>query len=123
MPNALRIVTLAAALLAAAPAFTAEPCGICARKVVINGALAACFLERYPQLAERDSAAVAVDLADCEQERGVVAALRGPAAQPPAQPDLRFMLSLSQLACLKQRLEAPGVELDPSATIDLDSCG
>jgi len=123
MHHSLRIVTLAAGLLAATSALAAEPCGLCAKKVVINAALAACFLERYPQLAERGSAAVAVDLADCEEERGVVAALRGPASPPPAQPDLRFMLSPAQLACLKQRLETPGVELDPSATIDLDSCG
>jgi hypothetical protein len=33
------------------------------------------------------------------------------------------MISRTQLDCLKKKLEAPGVVLDPTATIELDSCG
>ena len=106
---------------AASPALPAE-CGLCAKSVVVNSALASCFLERYPELSSRPNGAVAIDLADCEQERGVVAALRGPEAQATETPSLRFILSLSQLGCLKRKLEEPGVALDPLLRIDLGSC-
>lgn len=96
-------------------------CGLCAKSVVVNSALAGCFLEKYPQFSSRSSSAVAINLEDCEQERSVVSALRGPNASG-AEPSRKFFLSLSQLACLKQKLEEPGIELDPSAQIDLGDC-
>ena len=39
------------------------------------------------------------------------------------EPDLEFMLSRAQLDCLKAKLEDPAIDLDPSAKIDLASCG
>lgn len=98
-------------------------CGLCAKSVVVNSALAGCFLERYPQLALRSTSAVAINLEDCEPEteRSVVPALRGPNASA-KEPSRKFFLSLSQLVCLKRKLEEPGIELDPSAQIDLGDC-
>ncbi len=96
-------------------------CGLCARSVVINSALAGCFLEKFPLLAAKSGNAVAINLDDCEQERSVVPALRGPSKQG-AEPSRKFYLSLAQLVCLKRKLEAPGIELDPSAQIDLGDC-
>ena len=118
--------TIAAALslmLAGAHAGAAaeQACGLCAKSVVINSALASCFLEQYPLLERRSTATVAINLEDCEEERGVVAALRGPGAAG-AQPSRKFFLSLSQLVCLKRKLEDPGMDLDPSAQIDLGDC-
>ena len=117
--------TIAATLslmLAAAQAGAAEQaCGLCAKSVVINSALASCFLEQYPLLESRSTATVAINLEDCEDERGVVAALRGPSAEA-TQPSRKFFLSLSQLVCLKRKLEDPETELDPSAQIDLGDC-
>ena len=118
--------TIAAALslmLAGAHAGAAaeQACGLCAKSVVINSALASCFLEQYPLLERRSTATVAINLEDCEEERGVVAALRGPNAAG-AQPSRKFFLSLSQLVCLKRKLEDPGMDLDPSAQIDLGDC-
>lgn len=115
-------MVLLAAALAAAPLPAGAECGLCARSVVVNAQLAACFLEKYPQLAAHQGAAVAIDLEDCEQERGVVAPLRGPQAQAVIQPSMKFMLSLVQLACLKQKLEQPGLRLDPAVEIDLGTC-
>ncbi len=120
--RALRLVMgvgLAAGL--ATPALPDE-CGLCARSVVVNSALATCFLEKYAELSSRPAGAVAIDLDDCEEERGVVAALRGPQAQAAEAPSRRFILSLPQLSCLKRKLEEPGMVLDPSARIDLESC-
>lgn len=110
-------------LAAGSPALTAE-CGLCAKAVVVTPELATCFLEKYPQLSSRANSAVAIDLADCpqEEERAVVPALRGPQAAPTEAPSLRFILSLPQLACLKRKLEEPGLVLDPSARIDLEAC-
>ena len=42
------------------PAATAQ-CALCDTEVVINSELASCFLSEFPQLAERNGAAVAVD--------------------------------------------------------------
>lgn len=119
--------TIAASLslmLAGANASAAaeQACGLCAKSVVINSALASCFLEQYPLLESRSTATVAINLEDCEEERGVVAALKGPSAAGSAQPSRKFFLSLSQLVCLKRKLEDPGMELDPSAQIDLGDC-
>ncbi len=113
---------VAAAMAAVQPSIAQErACGLCAREVVVDSATAQCFLERYPQLAARSGNAVAVNLEDCETDRGVVAALRPPqvGAVPPT---LRFIASPDQLACIKSKLEQPGVVLDPSFTIDLATC-
>jgi hypothetical protein len=103
------------------PVLAQESCGLCAKEIVIDSALAECFLERYPQLSGRNGSAVAVNLEDCETSRGVVAALRPPQTGV-TPPTLRFIASLAQLACIKARLEEPGVVLDPSLTIDLQAC-
>lgn len=121
MPTKLGLRILVAALACGALPAQAQECGLCAREVVINSSLATCFLDRYAQLASRQAGAVAIDLDDCESNRGVVAALRGPAG-PDEAPDTRFMLTLSQLSCLKRKLEEPGLSLDPSARISLGDC-
>jgi hypothetical protein len=118
-----RAATLATAVAIglSQPVLAQEGCGLCAKEIVIDSALAACFLERYPQLSGRNGAAVAVNLEDCETSRGVVAALRPPQVGV-TPPTLRFIASLAQLACIKARLEEPGIVLDPSLTIDLQAC-
>ena len=112
---------LAASSSGAAVAKAEDACGLCAKEVVVNGATAACLLERYEELSSRASLAIPVNLEDCETERGVVPALRGPQAggQPPS---LRFIVSAGQLTCIKAKLEDPAVVLDPSLTIDLAAC-
>lgn len=112
--------------IAAATAGAEENCGTCAKEIVTNAELAACFLDNYDEFAGTDNGAVFIDLsAVCPQSRGVFEALAGPSSGEPAtvEPSLKFMLSRAQLACLKQKLETPGVKLDPSATIELGSCG
>lgn len=99
-----------------------DACGLCDRDVVINSDLATCFLGEYQSLAARNGAAIVVDLSECEASRGVVEALAGPRVGE-EEPSLKFMLSKTQLACLKSKLEEPGLVLDPSARISLDSCG
>lgn len=111
-----------AALAMATGARGAEPCGLCNDQVVTNSALATCFLARYEQLAVRANGAVVVDLSDCEQDRSVVEALPMPGGTV-AEPDMQFMLTRAQLVCLKGKLEEPGLVLDPSAVIELGSCG
>lgn len=98
-----------------------EACGLCAKQVITNSELATCFLEQYDQIAKTGNGAVVVDLSSCAS-RGVVEALPSP-NKAPAEPDVQFMISRTQLDCLKKKLEAPGVVLDPTATIELDSCG
>lgn len=97
-------------------------CGLCDTEIVINSELASCFLSEFQQLAERGGAAVAVDLSNCGTSRGVVEALPSP-NMGELEPDTQFMLSRDQLACLKKKLEAPGLVLDPSAKIELKDCG
>lgn len=99
----------------------AEPCGLCDRKIVTNSVLASCFIAEFEKLTTKKSAAVVVDLSDCEQDRGVVDALRMPGAGID-EPDVRFILSPEQMSCLKSRLEQPGLVLDPTAIINLDDC-
>jgi hypothetical protein len=112
---------LAVAMAGIQPVAAQEYCGLCAKTITIDSALAECFLERYADFAGRSGGAVAVNLEDCETSRGVVAALRPPMAgvEPPT---LRFIASLAQLECIKAKLEEPGVVLDPSLTINLDAC-
>ncbi|MER8524899.1 hypothetical protein [Mesorhizobium sp. M0522] len=105
----------------AANASADEACGLCAKEVVINSELASCFLDQYDQIAKTGNAAVVVDLSSCTS-RGVVEPLPSPSKAQVA-PDVQFIVSRAQLDCLKKKLEAPGIVLDPSATIELDSCG
>ncbi|MES0037978.1 hypothetical protein NKJ74_22385 [Mesorhizobium sp. M0046] len=67
------------------------------------------------------STAVVVDLSSCTS-RGVVEPLPSP-GKAQVEPDVQFIVSRTQLDCLKKKLETPGIVLDPSATIELDSCG
>lgn len=124
LPGRLPAAFLAAALaLSASGAGATEPCGLCDEKVVTNSALAECFLDEYPALAGKASGAIVVDLSACEQQRGVVAPLAMPGGDgPEAEPSLTFMVTRGQLDCLKKKLEDKTAELDPSATIELDSC-
>jgi len=118
------ILALLAAFVLTAGAASANPdCGLCARSVVINSALASCFLARFPEWQARANGAVVVDLTACpgENERGVVAALPEPGAGGPDL-DAEFIVTLDQLVCLKRKLEDPTLVLDPSATIDLGAC-
>ena len=114
------VAGLAGGLLLIANASAQDGCGLCAKQVVINSELATCFLDQYDQFAKTSSDAVVVDLSTCGS-RGVVEALPSP-NKAPAEPDVQFIVSRPQLACLKKQLEAPGVVLDPSVTIELDSC-
>ena len=121
MKHVRHLVTGAALLSFAATSVHAQ-CGLCDTQVVINSDLASCFLSEFPQLAARDGAAVAVDLSNCGTSRGVVEALPEPTLGDEA-PDTEFMLSRAQLNCLKEKLEAPDIVLDPTATIELKDCG
>jgi len=112
---------LAAGLLLAASASADEACGMCVKQVITNSELATCFLDQYDQIAKSGGNAVVVDLSSCAS-RGVVEPLPSP-NKASAEPDVQFMISHAQLDCLKKKLEAPGVVLDPTATIELDSCG
>ncbi|TSE02866.1 hypothetical protein C1D09_028210 [Mesorhizobium intechi] len=114
------VAALAGGLLLVANAAAQDSCGLCAKQVVINSELATCFLDEYDQFAKTSSDAVVVDLSSCAS-RGVVEALPSP-NKAPAEPDMQFIVSRPQLACLKKQLEAPGIVLDPSATIELDRC-
>ena len=98
-----------------------EACGLCAKQIITNSELATCFLDQYDQIAKTGNGAVVVDLSSCAS-RGVVEPLPSP-NKAPAEPDVQFMISRTQLDCLKKKLETPGVVLDPTATIELDSCG
>ena len=113
-------------LFIAGTALAEDSCGTCDKEIVTTQELADCFLEQYDQLANSGNGAILIDLSACPQSRGVVEALAGPAAgstEPVIEPSLRFMLSRTQLACLKKKLEDPAVKLDPSAKIELESCG
>lgn len=99
-----------------------ETCGLCDTEIVTNSDLAQCFLAQYQQLAEKENGAIVVDLSACEESRGVVEALPSPKIGA-KEPSTKFMLSREQLDCLKTKLEDPNLVLDPSATIELDSCG
>ena len=114
------VAGLAGSLLLIANASADDACGLCAKQIVTNSELATCFLDQYDQIAKSGSNAVVVDLSNCAS-RGVVEALPSP-TKTVRQPDVQFMISRPQLACLKKQLEAPGIVLDPSATIELGSC-
>jgi hypothetical protein len=101
-----------------------EDCGLCNTAIVTNSELATCFLDKYKNLAEADGAVIVVDLSECETARGGLEALPGPTSASPAlEPDTQFMITRARLDCLKHRLEEPGLVLDPSAKIDLETCG
>lgn len=118
-----RTVAVVVALTSAASgALAQDPCGLCDKEVVTNSSLADCFLSAYQELALQTGSAIVVDLSSCEAtSRGVVEALPTPNSGT-AAPDTEFMVSRSQLECLKKKLEEPGLVLDPTATIELESC-
>lgn len=103
----------------------AQPCGLCAREIVTNSLFASCFLARY-ETYDRISGVIVIDLSGCgdeeETDRGVIEALPQPGLVS-AEPDTRFIVSRTQLDCLKEKLEEPDLVLDPSTVIDLGSCG
>ncbi|MEX0344457.1 MAG: hypothetical protein AB3N20_06010 [Rhizobiaceae bacterium] len=116
-------------VMAVATPVAANDCLICDQQVVLDDKLAACFLDRYETLQTIGGNAIAVDLTDCpevaandeEQDRGVVAALKPPSLAP-ALPDPTFMITRSQLSCLRNRLADETLILDPAAEIALDDC-
>jgi len=113
---------VAVGLFTISAAAAQDSCGLCDKEIITNSDLATCFLEEYQRLAAESDGAIVVDLSECPQSRGVVEPLPSPNIVP-EEPDVKFMVSRAQLACLKQKLEEPGLVLDPSAKIDLDSCG
>lgn len=122
-----KTLALSVALALGAPAAMAQSsCGLCAKTVVINSALAGCFLKRFPEWQSKNAAAIVIDLSGCEgapteAERGIVAALPTPGLAA-ALPDTQFIVTLGQLVCLKRKLEDPALVLDPAATINLAAC-
>ena len=121
MTSRLGAFALAVASFDGSAAFAQDDCGLCEKEIVTNSSLADCFLSEYQKLATQSGAVVVVDLNNCEESRGVVEALPTPNSGT-APPDLEFMVSRSQLDCLKRKLEEPGLVLDPTATIALDAC-
>jgi hypothetical protein len=114
------VAIVAATVFAISSTAAGATCGLCDSEIVINGDLAACFLEKYDQLAKESDPAIVVDLSDCSS-RGIVEALPSATVQID-EPDTQFMISRDQLACLRAKLEQPDLVLDPSARIDLTSC-
>jgi len=116
-------MALAGCITLATAASATDPCGLCDEEIVTNSALAQCFLDEYPFIAGKAKGPVVVDLSGCEQDRGIVQPLGAPGTQV-AEPSVTFMVTPAQLNCLKKKLEQKQMmELDPSATIELDSCG
>ena len=111
-----------AALFSISSAAAGASCGLCDTEIVINSDLASCFLEKYEALARDADQTVVVDLSDCPASRGIVEALPTPDQTRDGPPDTEFMISRTQLECLRQKLEDPNIKLDPSARIDLTSC-
>lgn len=109
-----------AAVLSISSAAAGATCGLCNTEVVMTSDLASCFLEKYGELAKDNDATIVVDLSDC-RSRGIVEALPTPGVSTD-EPDTQFMISRTQLDCLKKKLEQPDLVLDPSATIDLAAC-
>lgn len=127
----LAIAMIATALITSGGAHASD-CLICDEEVVLDRKLATCFLERYEILQTRQGGALVVDLTDCpelnepasedgEQDRGVIEALKMPEASI-GEPDPTFMITRTQLVCLKSRLEDDAIDLDPAAKIVLDDC-
>lgn len=115
-----RLAIVLGAAMAVSAAQAQDDCGLCNKEVVINADLADCFLDKFPEYASAASGTVTVDLTQCST-RGVFEALGMPSANAP-KPNTRFLLSRTQLSCLKQKLEDPDIVLDPSATIELSDC-
>lgn len=115
------LIVAGAFALTATVAFAQEACDLCEKEITTNPDLAKCFLDEYTNLASQTGDAVAVNLNDCEGSRGVVPSLPTPTSGT-AEPDLEFMVSRTQLDCLKRKLEDPATVLEPTATIALDAC-
>ena len=116
------VAALVTAVFAISSSAAGAACGLCDTEVVLNAELASCFLEKYGDLAKADDPAIAIDLSDCGESRGIVEALPAPNVDDD-EPDTQFLISHEQLDCLKKKLEEPGLVLDPSAKIDLAACG
>ncbi len=100
---------LLAGLAAFAGAAAAEPCGLCDEKIVTNSALAQCFLDEYPFLAGKAGGPIVVDLSACEQQRSIVPPLGSSGEQvPEPEPSVKFVVTRTQLECLKTRARAEG---------------
>ena len=111
----------AAAVFSISSGAAGATCTLCSTEVVMNSELASCFLEKYEKLAQETDQTIVVDLSDCQSSRGIVDPL--PSLDVTAdQPDTEFMISRSQLDCLRKKLEDPNIKLDPSAKIDLSTC-
>jgi hypothetical protein len=115
------VALLVMAMFSISSASAGATCGLCDTEIVINSELATCFLEQYDQLAATKDPAIVVDLSECAQSRGIVEALPS-ASLKEDEPDTQFMISPTQLDCLRKKLEDPGLVLDPAAKIDLTSC-
>lgn len=116
-----RRLTVLTAACFLATGVSAESCGLCAQHIITNSELAKCLLGQYDTLASRNGGAIAVDLSGCETSRGVVDALPT-AGVGDEEPDIQFIVSRSQLECLRAKLTEPGLVLDPLARIDLGAC-
>jgi hypothetical protein len=110
-----------ATLLAVSSGAAGAACALCDTEVVMNPDLAACFLEQYEKLAKDGASTIVVDLSDCAESRGLVAGLPV-VGSGEDEPDIEFVVSRDQLDCLRQKLQDPALELDPSAKIDLTTC-
>ena len=113
-----RLVGAGLFALSVSVASAQETCSDCETEITTTPELAECFLERYQNLASQ-AGPVIVDLNDCPASRGVVE----PLSTGSSLPDVEFMLTRTQLDCLRSKLQAPDLVLDPSATISLDACG
>jgi hypothetical protein len=112
---------ITAALFSISSGAAGATCGLCDTEIVMNAELASCFLEQYDKLAQETDPTIVVDLSGCES-RGIVDALPSLDVST-EQPDTEFMISRAQLDCLRKKLQDPNIKLDPSAKIDLSSCG
>lgn len=119
--SAKMVSVISAAVFAVSSAAAGATCGLCDSEIVMDSDLANCFLQKYGDLAKLDDPAIAVDLSDCESSRGIIEALPSPNLTVD-EPDTQFMISRSQLECLKKKLEQPDIEFNPTAKINLDSC-
>src|SRR5262245_28335797 len=100
---AMTVSIVVAALFSISSGAAGAACGLCDTEVVMNAELATCFLEQYDKLAREGGSTIMVDLSDCAESRGIVEGLPtvGGTAE---EPSTEFVVSRSQLDCLRQKL-------------------